>query len=555
MVARKTAASEIERPHELESFFTRPKQVQRLAPCIGNCPNGTDIRGWVATIGQRAKLGFSKEESYRRAWQQIVQHNPFPATTGRICPHPCEDTCNRTYKEGPVAINAMERFLGDWAITQKLPLPRLDDKPKSQTIGVVGSGPAGLSLAYQMARRGYPVTIYEQYASPGGMLRYGIPRYRLPEHVLNAEIQRILDLGVDLKVRTSVGKDISVGELMSRHSSIFVGIGAQKGLCLGIPGEAGPGVWTGTDLLRKLNQGEQVDLGAHVAVIGGGNTACDAARAARRCGAQVTMLYRRTREEMPAHAQEIEDALREQVSIEYLASPTAVLRNGDSVKSLRVQKMKLGEPDKSGRRRPMPVDGSEFELPVSAVVAAVSQEPDWENISELKPEESSLTAGPDGSIGHGLWAGGDALQAGIASQAIFQGRLAAERVHAKLSNVAPLPLNHEEPIRHKKLRLDYYEKKTRLTAPERPVERWLAEPMSEVRLTISEVSFLDEVSRCLSCGSCLGCEHCAMYCNPHAFIRSPEARPGAYFALVLDQCEGCSKCIEVCPCGFLTPIE
>jgi NADPH-dependent glutamate synthase beta subunit-like oxidoreductase len=225
----------------------RPRQVEKVAPCIGNCPNCTDIRGWIATIAQREKTGLSEDEALERAWRMIADFNPFPAAMGRVCPHPCEANCNRSEKDGAVAVNAMERFLGDWAIERGLALGKLEEDVKPESIGIIGAGPGGLSCAYQLARRGYPVTVYEAFPAAGGMLRYGIPRYRLPRHVLDAEIQRILDLGVQLELDTAVGRDISLEELRSRHRAIFVGIGAHRGKTLGVPGEEGPGVWTGTE--------------------------------------------------------------------------------------------------------------------------------------------------------------------------------------------------------------------------------------------------------------------------------------------------------------------
>ena len=223
----------------------------------------------------------------------------------------------------------MERFLGDWAIEQGLALERLENVPVEIWIGVVGAGPSGLSFAYQMARRGYRVTIYESRAQAGGMLRYGVPDYRLPQEVLDAEIQRILDLGVDLKLNMAVGRDISLEALRARHTRLYLGIGAQMGREIGIPGETGPSVWTGTDFLSRINCGEEIEVGERVVVVGGGNTAIDAARVARRKGADVTVLYRRSLEEMPAREFEIEEALEEGINLFFLAAPVRIERTPD----------------------------------------------------------------------------------------------------------------------------------------------------------------------------------------------------------------------------------
>jgi NADPH-dependent glutamate synthase beta subunit-like oxidoreductase len=266
-------------------------------------------------------LGLSLEQACDRAWEELVQLNPFPATQGRICPHPCERSCSRTAKDGAVCINATERFLGDWGTARHLPLPKIVGKDCTESVGVIGSGPAGLSFAYQMARRGYPVTIYEKTELPGGMLRHAIPDYRLPRAVLDAEIQRILDLQISLVRGIEAGNDISFAELRARHRLLFLGMGAQAARKLGVAGEAGPGVLSGIEYLTHRKQGIGDGLGKRVVVIGGGNTAMDAARSARRDGAEVTLLYRRRLKEMPAVVNEVQDALAEGVRFEFLSAP------------------------------------------------------------------------------------------------------------------------------------------------------------------------------------------------------------------------------------------
>ena len=377
----------------------RPKQVEKAAPCQGGCANCGDIRGWIGTVAQRDKIGLSAEEAYAQAWRIITDVNPFPATLGRICPHPCEDHCNRSELDEPLAINAMERFLGDFAIRAGLPLVRNGDAAGDVWIGVIGAGPSGLSFAYQMARRGYRVTVYDAREKAGGMLRYGVPDYRLPQEVLEAEIQKILDLGVELKLGVEVGRDISLEEVRSLHSSLYLGIGAQQGLALRIPGAEGPGVWTGTDYLARINRGETVAVGDRVIVIGGGNTAIDAARCARRGGAEVTILYRRSRQEMPAIAHEIDDALEEGVELVLLAAPVALTRESDGrLKSAQVQRMALGEPDTSGRRSPVPIEDSEYEVTADAVIMAVAQVPVLEGLEALDHQGNWLVADAAGAV-------------------------------------------------------------------------------------------------------------------------------------------------------------
>ncbi|MBI2316164.1 MAG: FAD-dependent oxidoreductase, partial [Betaproteobacteria bacterium] len=253
-----------------QQALIRSRQLEQNAPCRLRCASGTDVRGWIALVAQRGKLGLSEREAMTRAWAMVSAVNPFPATLGRICPHPCEDACSRSAKDGAVAVNALERFLGDWGLEQRLRLPRLEKKnAQPESIGVIGAGPAGLSFAYQMARRGYRVTVYEKEKKPGGMLYHGIPQYRLPEHVLEAEIMRILDLGVDLKLEVAVGRDLAVPQLRAWHNVVFLGIGAGKGIKLDIPQENGPAVWTGTEYLAKINRGEALALGNEVVIVGG----------------------------------------------------------------------------------------------------------------------------------------------------------------------------------------------------------------------------------------------------------------------------------------------
>jgi NADPH-dependent glutamate synthase beta subunit-like oxidoreductase/Pyruvate/2-oxoacid:ferredoxin oxidoreductase delta subunit len=532
----------------------RPSQVEKQAPCQAGCPNCGDIRGWIGTVAQRDKLGLSKEQAYERAWRMITDVNPFPSVLGRVCPHPCESHCNRSEHDEPLAINAMERFLGDWAIDVGLPLATIDGQAGPEWIGVVGAGPSGLSFAYQMARRGYRVTVYEGRDQAGGMLLYGIPDYRLPPAVLDAEVERIQRLGVELQLDTSVGRDVSLEELKRRHAALYLGIGAQSGRGLGIPGEDGPGVWTGTEFLSLVNCGEQVELGPSVAVIGGGNTAIDAARAARRAGADVTILYRRSRTEMPAIEHEVEDAIEEGVELVLLASPVRLERLDGVLRNLIAQRMELGEPDESGRRRPVPIPGSEFEIPVSAMIAAVSQAPDIRGFEDLDQDGGWFLTGNGGAIDDGIFAGGDALGLGIAGMAIVQGRHAAEALHGRLRGLEPQAVTPDvdrQLVGPDEIIMEFHEKRPPVHAERLAPEERLAQPLAEVSGTITEEQFLEETSRCFSCGSCFGCEQCEMFCTSGCFTKLEEVGPGVYFTLTLEQCQECGKCAEVCPCGFL----
>ena len=532
----------------------RPRQLEKAAPCQEGCANCGDIRGWIGTIAQRSKTGHTREEAFAQSWRIIADVNPFPSALGRVCPHPCEQNCNRSTLDEPLAINAMERFLGDWAIEQGLELERLKNVTSDEWIGVIGAGPSGLSYAYQMARRGYRVTIYESRAQAGGMLRYGVPDYRLPQDVLDAEIQRILDLGVNLKLNMVVGRDISLEALRARHPNLYLGIGAQKGHEIGIPGEKGPFVWTGTDFLSRINCGEEIQVGAKVVVVGGGNTAVDAARVARRSGADVTILYRRSRTEMPAIEMDIKEALEEEINLLLLAAPVRIERTSDGkLKNLVACRMQLGEPDSSGRRRPFPIPDSEFKLPLDSLIAAVSQSPSLEGLDSLEHKGQRLTPDAEGAVGHGVMAGGDVLGLGIAGNAILQGRRAAEQVHDYIQGIdreASVPDDRPD-IEPDQVKLDSKPGRKAARAAKLPGDERITRGSVEVTSTISEAQFLAETERCFSCGNCFGCEQCSMFCTSGCFTRLEEAMPGMYFTLLLDECKECGKCIEVCPCGFL----
>jgi NADPH-dependent glutamate synthase beta subunit-like oxidoreductase/ferredoxin len=532
----------------------QPKQLEKQPPCQAGCANCGDIRSWIGVVAQRKKIGISRQEAFTRAWRTITDVNPFPGVLGRICPHPCETHCNRSNLDEPLAINALERFLGDWGIDNHLPLTRLQNEPCEEWIGVVGAGPSGLSFAYQMARRGYRVTVYEAKAQAGGMLRYGVPDYRLPPATLDAEITRILDLGVELKLNTVIGRDISLDELRTRHATLYLGLGAQQGRSLGLEGEDGPSVWTGIDYLARVNCGEKIELGSDVIVIGGGNAAIDAARSARRTGADVTVLYRRSREEMPAKRTDIEDMLSEGVKLIFLTAPVRLERADDGKpEKLMASHMALGKPDSSGRRRPEMIENSEFSIPVDSLITAVSQTPVLKGFETLEQDGGWLLTDQQGNVDNDILAGGDTLNLGIAGNAIAQGRNAAQALHARLRDIQDMgaPTGVTSSIGPQHINFDHKPHSPAVRAPKLPADERIANAGAEVAGTITELQFLMEVERCFSCGSCMGCGQCSMFCTLGSYTKLEEASPGMYFTLMLDACKQCGKCIEVCPCGYL----
>ena len=357
-----------------------------------------------------------------------------------------------------------------------------------------------------------------------------------------------------MQLNTKVGTDISLEELRSRHAALYLGIGAQMGRGLPIPGGEGSAIWTGTDYLCRINAGEAVDTGVMVVVVGGGNTAVDAARCARRKGAEVTLLYRRSREEMPAISHEIEDALEEGIKLLLLTAPVEIERAADGrLTGVRVQRMSLGTPDSSGRRRPLPIPGSEFKLDATAVIAAVSQVPVLDGLHSLDHDGNWLVPNPNGVDDTGILVGGDAVNPGIAGNAIVQGRHAAESLHARLRGIEAESFKDPQfsDIHAEDIRFASKVVSKAALAPKLPGRERVVAGMAEVTGTITEEEFLAEVERCFSCGSCSGCQQCFMYCTSGCFIKLEEPQPGMYFSLNLDQCHECGKCIEVCPGGYL----
>ncbi|MGA2192948.1 MAG: NAD(P)-binding protein [Nitrospirota bacterium] len=532
----------------------RPKYQPKTPPCTYKCPSSVDIRGYIMHISQSELYGRTIDQSLAEAWYMLTDKNPFPATTGRVCPHPCEGECNRGSMEGPLNINNVERYMGDYGIKNNLPLRKLTEDKKTQSVAIVGSGPAGLSCAYHLARRGYGVTVYESFEKAGGMLRYGIPPYRLPEDVLDAEIKKILDIGIELKLKTRVGKDVSFEDLRKKNSVIFMGIGAHAGKKLGVPGEDAPNVMTGADFLHMVNTGQKVEIGNKVIVIGGGNSAIDAARAALRLGADVTLSYRRTRNEMPAIEHEISSAEEEGVKFEFLTAPVEVVQKDGKATGLKLQRMELGEPDSSGRRRPVPVPGSEFIVDATFICPSISQEPEWEGLETLKNEKGWISADAAGKTPvDGIYAGGDVTnQLGLVTEAIGLGRIAAEAIDSYIQNK---PAEAQAPltvIRYQNMYRDFFPKKARQSTKHLPGSEVSRSMTKEPAQPFTDEEFKAEVGRCMSCGLCFDCDNCWMYCSDGAVEKKAKDTPrGTHYEFVLEKCQGCKKCAEACPCGYI----
>jgi len=528
--------------------YVRPLYVDKTPPCNDACPAGEDIVGY---------LGLIRQGRYREGWELIMQENPFPGVCGRVCPHPCESQCNRTRLGGAIAIHVQERFLADWARERRLKgLRGMTSDPSAPSVAVVGSGPAGLSCAYHLARRGYPVTVFEAQDKPGGMMRL-IPEYRLPHQVLDHEIALIESLGVEIRTGVRLGRDLSLDDLQG-YQAIFLAVGQSVSRRLGVRGEEAVGVLHGIEFLRRLDRGEKPSLGSRVAVIGGGNTAMDAARSARRLGAEVFILYRRSRHEMPASDEEIEEALAEGIQIEYLTAPVEVLTKEGRVSGLKCTRMQLGEPDESGRRRPMPVPGSEYTIAVDTVIPALGQVADLSFLGRgIKTERESIVIDDSGATTClPIFAGGDvATGYGTVTHAVGSGKRAALAIDRwlrgeSLDGFPPLDRNvHAVPrdmdptvVGFEDLNLAYFEEAPRPRQSQAPASERVRD-FTEVNQGFAEEMAVAEAARCFSCGTCNQCDNCLIFCPDVAIQRNGE-RP---YVFNYDYCKGCGICFTECP--------
>jgi 2-oxoacid:acceptor oxidoreductase delta subunit (pyruvate/2-ketoisovalerate family) len=512
----------------------RAVYTDRLPPCNHACPAGENIQAWLYEAEEGG-------DGYERAWRKLIEDNPFPAIMGRVCYHPCETSCNRGQLDEAVGIHSVERFLGDEAIRNGWQ-PEVTASPSNKRVLVVGAGPSGLSAAYHLTRLGHEVTIHEAGPMTGGMMRFGIPKYRLPRDVLDAEVQRILDMGVDLELSRKV---TNVLETMreGRFDAVFLAVGAHIGKRAYIPAGEAARIVDAVSLLRSMEGEERPLLGRRVVVYGGGNTAMDAARTAKRLGAEeAIVVYRRTRERMPAHDIEVEEAEEEGVMMKWLST----IKHADGGK-LMLEKMEL---DDTGFPQPT---GELEELEADSLVLALGQEADLsllDGVPGIEVDDGVVKVGPNMMTGHpGIFAGGDMVPAErTVTVGVGHGKKAARNVDAWLRGFELSRAPKHELATFDKLNTWYYADAPRTVQPQLEEARRTG-TFDEVVGGLDDSNALFEARRCMSCGTCFSCDNCYGVCPDNAVLKL--GLPGEQYAIDYDFCKGCGLCVAECPSGAI----
>ena len=514
----------------------RPDYVDFLPPCNDACPAGENIQAW---------LGLAQDGQYEAAWRELVRNNPMPSIHGRVCYHPCEDVCNRVHTDSAVSIHAVERFLGDLALEQGWQF----EKPATRSgrkILIVGAGPSGLSAAYHLTRMGHEVEIREAGPVAGGMIHFGIPAYRMPRQELDAEIQRIENLGVKITLNHRV-EDVLAEKADGGFDAVFAAVGAHISKKIEIPNRDAGKILDAVTFLTQANKGEKPVLGRRVAIYGGGNTAMDAARTAKRLGVDNAMIiYRRDRSSMPAHDFEADEAIEEGVKINWLRTIKEIDRS-----TFKVEIMELDE-----NRRPQPTGRFE-ELEADTLILALGQDTDTAFLQSVPGIEfqadHTVVVDDNMMTGHsGIFAGGDMVPSERSvTIAVGHGKHAARHIDAFLRGEKYVRAPRHEIIGHERLHLWY-----RTNAPKReqekiPVER-RGQGFDEILQNLSEPEARFEAKRCLSCGNCFECDGCYGACPQDAIIKLGK---GNRYRFDFDKCTGCAVCYEQCPCHAIEMID
>ncbi len=516
----------------------RAVYVDRLPPCNNACPAGENIQGWLYEAEDGA-------DGYERAWRKIMEDNPFPAIMGRVCYHPCETACNRGQLDEAVGIHAVERMLGDEAIAQGWTV-EVSAERSGKRVLVVGAGPSGLSAAYHLTLLGHEVTIHEAGPMAGGMMRFGIPKYRLPRDVLDAEAQRILDMGVTLELNRKVA---NIAESMKGggFDAAFLAVGAHIGKRAYIPAGEAARIVDAVTLLHSMEDEERPLLGRRVVIYGGGNTAMDAARTAKRLGAtDAIVVYRRTREQMPAHDFEVEEAEEEGVMMRWLST----IKHADEGK-LVLERMEL---DETGFPQPT---GETEELEADSLVLALGQEADLsllEGVPGLEISDGVVQVGPNMMTGHeGIFAGGDMVPAErTVTVGVGHGKKAAHNIDGWLRGLEHRPPAKHELATFETLNTWYYSDAPRAEQAQLDLARRTS-GFEEVVEGLDRSNALYEARRCLSCGTCFSCDNCYGVCPDNAVLKLSEAADANVhgYEIDLDYCKGCGMCVAECPCGAI----
>jgi NADPH-dependent glutamate synthase beta subunit-like oxidoreductase len=543
--------------------YLRPVPVEGIAPCNEACLVAQDIERMILYI---------TKGKFQEAYAQLSEENPMPSVLGRVCPHPCEGSCNREPFDESVSIQALERFIGDWGLKHgrfSSPLRPM----RKEEIAVIGSGPAGLSCSYHLTRMGYKVTIFESMPVLGGKLRWAIPDYRLPKRILDQEIEKILSLGIRVRKKVKVGRDIPFEDL-KRYQAVFIATGVQRSLRLGLPGEDSKNVVSGLDFLKSSNLGEEVSLGLRPVVIGGGNTAIDVARSCLRLGSSPVILYRRSKQEMPAYKDEVEEAEREGIPIRYLVAPIRIIREKGRLAELECVKMRMGKTDASGRRSPIPIKGSNFMVETDQVIRAVGERLDRSSLTrEIRSGDGAIEATPYMNTSQpGVFAGGDAIaQPRSVGHAILSGKKAAISIDCTLRgkevkevyrsihvgakggvfmeaylHPGEMNLEGKKVIGFGEINTSYFEKSPRLNGKTLSREKALR-GFDEINLGLDRASAVRSAERCFQCGLCNSCRNCDLFCPDLAVLMKGKGPEINY-----DHCKGCGICVQECPRGALT---
>jgi len=511
----------------------RPVYVDRLPPCNHACPAGENVQAWLA----EAQAG-----RYREAWEIIVGDNPLPAVHGRVCYHPCEDACNRGDVDDAVSVHAVERFLGDLALEHGWNLTP-DEPPSHRRVLVIGAGPSGLSAAWHLARRGHNVVIVDAGPMAGGMMHFGIPKYRLPREVLDGEIERIRGIGVEIVLNHTV-TDLMTEKTAGNFDAVFLAVGAHLSKRQEIPARDASKVYDALQFLKAVESGEeQPRIGRRVAVYGGGNTAMDAARTAARLGAEPIIIYRRTREQMPAHDFEADEAIEEGVKIHWLRTIKAI----DDT-TVRVEVMRLDE-------NRYPISTGEFEtLEADSVILALGQDTDTTFLKSVPgvtfEKDGTVIVGRDMQTGcPGVFAGGDMVPyARTVTTAVGHGKNAARHIDSWLRGETESERAKHEIVVFEMLRLWYHAEARKRAQRTIDTER-RRHTFDEVVGGLDGIAARYEAQRCLSCGNCFECDGCYSACPERAVVKLGAGRRYEYD---LSKCTGCAICYDQCPCGAIT---